>query len=223
MPHREQKHQSELRKSLEIIDQNNITSRIITGDFNCPNIDWNLHTVNGPDRETQQELADIMSLNNLTQVHEQPTRENNLLDLVFVSNPTLIQSSVNVPGISDHDIIITDIDTKVQCNKTPTRKCYVYKNANWDIINKDLQELKTIIENKLNESVQEIWNTFKSNLFRTMDANIPNKEIRSRNNIPWLKKKQIKMLERKQRLYRQATQKKSGQATDPSQKNANDP
>ncbi|KAL3859285.1 hypothetical protein ACJMK2_009511, partial [Sinanodonta woodiana] len=37
-----------------------------------------------------------------------------------------------------------------------------------------------------------------------MDANIPNKEIRSRNNIPWLKKKQKHMSKRKQRLYRQA-------------------
>jgi len=44
-----------------------------------------------------------MSANNFTQIHNKPTRENNLLDLVFVSNPTLVKSSINVPGISDHD------------------------------------------------------------------------------------------------------------------------
>ncbi|CAG2186043.1 unnamed protein product [Mytilus edulis] len=37
-----------------------------------------------------------------------------------------------------------------------------------------------------------------------MNTNIPNKEIRSRNNIPWIKHKQRKMLKKKQRLYKQA-------------------
>ena len=113
MPHREQKHLDELKKSFEIIDQHNTTNKIITGDFNCPDINWSLQTATGPDRETQQGLTDIMGSNNLTQIHETPTREGKLLDLVFVSNPTLVKSSVNVPGISDHDIIITDMDTKV--------------------------------------------------------------------------------------------------------------
>jgi hypothetical protein len=73
-----------------------------------------------------------MGANNLTQIHDSPTRENNLLDLVFVSNPTLVKSSVNVPGISDHEIIITDFETKVHHQKTTPRKCYIYSKANWN-------------------------------------------------------------------------------------------
>jgi endonuclease/exonuclease/phosphatase family metal-dependent hydrolase len=69
---------------------------ILAGDFNCPDINWEQQTATGPDREIQQEL---MSFHNLTQVHNQPTREGNLLDLVFVSNPTLVKSLTNVPGI----------------------------------------------------------------------------------------------------------------------------
>jgi endonuclease/exonuclease/phosphatase family metal-dependent hydrolase len=83
---------------------------ILAGDFNCLNINWEQQTAMGPDREIQQELADLMSFHNLTQVHNQPTREGNLLDLVFVSNTTLVKSSTNVPGISDHDLI-TDMET----------------------------------------------------------------------------------------------------------------
>ena len=37
-----------------------------------------------------------------------------------------------------------------------------------------------------------------------MNNNIPNKEIKSRNNIPWVKRKERKMLKKKQRLYKQA-------------------
>jgi hypothetical protein len=46
----------------------------------------------------------------LTQIHEEPTREKNLLDLVFTSNATLTKSSTNISGISDHAIIVTDMD-----------------------------------------------------------------------------------------------------------------
>jgi endonuclease/exonuclease/phosphatase family metal-dependent hydrolase len=101
----------ELSKSLEKIENHNITNIVLIGDFNCPDIRWDTQTACGPDREIQQELADLMGANNLTQIHDSPTRENNLLDLAFVSNPTLVKSSVNVPGISDHEIIITDFET----------------------------------------------------------------------------------------------------------------
>ena len=43
---------------------------------------------------------------NLTQIHDKPTREDNLLDLVFTTNSSLIKSTTNAPGISDHDMVI---------------------------------------------------------------------------------------------------------------------
>ena len=136
---------------------------------------------------------------------ETPTREGNLLDLVFVSNPTLVKSSVNVPGISDHDII-TDFETKVHHQSNIKRKCYIYSKANWDNIHDDLKKTDKTIkeEQQKGANVHQLWDTFKKDLFETMDKNIPNKEIRSRNSIPWIKPKHRRMLRKKQRLYRQA-------------------
>ena len=51
MPHREQKHGEELSKSLEKIENHNITNIVLTGDFNCPDIRWDTQTACGPDRE----------------------------------------------------------------------------------------------------------------------------------------------------------------------------
>ena len=145
MPHREQKHLEELKKSLEAVDQQNVNNIVICGDFNCPDINWTNLTASGQDRELQQGLADLMGTHNLNQIHETPTREGNLLDLVFVSNPTLVKSLVNVPGISDHDIIITDFETKVHHQSNIKRKCYIYSKANWDNIHDDLTKTdKTI-------------------------------------------------------------------------------
>ena len=41
-----------------------------------------------------------------------PQEKTNLLDLVFTSYATLTKSSTNIPGISDHAMIVTDMDTK---------------------------------------------------------------------------------------------------------------
>ncbi|XP_071178013.1 uncharacterized protein [Mytilus edulis] len=206
MPHRDQKHLNELQKSLEKARTNGNTNVILTGDFNCPDIIWDTATAHGPDREIQQGLVEIAETYNLTQIHTIPTREGNILDLVFVTNPTLVKSSNNVPGISDHDIIITDLETKVHHQKSLPRKCYIYKKAKWDQITTDLKHTLEEVKEKHHQGaeVHQLWDTFKSQLQKTMNTNISNKEIRSRNNIPWIKHKQRKMLKKKQRLYKQA-------------------
>ena len=141
IPHRQHQHLDQLKLSLERSEANK-QNIILAGDFNCPNINWEQQTATGPDREIQQEL---MSFHNLTQVHNQPTREGNLLDLVFVSNPTLVKSLTNVPGISDHDMIITDMETRVYHQKSKLRKCFIYNKADWTTVHKDLSNLNNNI------------------------------------------------------------------------------
>ena len=125
MPHRNIDTVRELEKSLELLDEKNDRHIVLCGDFNCPDVNWPTYTVNSKcqDSQIQQNLADVASSYNLTQVHESPTREDNLLDLIFTSVPSLIKSSVNTPGISDHDIVVTDSITKPKCmyNKQKAR------------------------------------------------------------------------------------------------------
>ncbi len=58
---------------------------VITENFNCPNIDWT--TLNG-DQEGNR-LLEMLEDAFLTQIVTQPTRENNLPDLVRVSDSDL--------------------------------------------------------------------------------------------------------------------------------------
>ena len=41
-----------------------------------------------------------------------PTRNENNLDLFFKNRPSLIQYCYAAPGISDHDIVLTSMETK---------------------------------------------------------------------------------------------------------------
>ena len=99
-------------------------------------------------------------------MHEKPTREDNLLDLVFTTNPTLIKSSSNTPGISDHDIVVVDSDTKPFYSKQKPRKCFLFSKANWIKLNSKINEISNnIIEMfESGKSIHELWDTFRTEL-----------------------------------------------------------
>ena len=52
----------------------------------------------GSDSAIQQELIDLSSRFNLTQMQETPTRQDNVLDLVFTTNPSLVKNVTTTPG-----------------------------------------------------------------------------------------------------------------------------
>jgi hypothetical protein len=55
---------------------------MLGGDFNCPDIDWsNLH-VKSQAQDVQKVVIDITTNIGMTQVHNEPMRENNLLDIL---------------------------------------------------------------------------------------------------------------------------------------------
>ncbi len=75
-----------LYEEINSITQNK--EAVIIGDFNCPNVDWNL--IHG-DQEGNR-LVEMIEDAFLTQIVTQPTRENNILDLVLVIDPDLIRN-----------------------------------------------------------------------------------------------------------------------------------
>ncbi|CAC5365169.1 unnamed protein product [Mytilus coruscus] len=134
---------------------------MLTGDFNCPDINWESMSVpnNSSDKEIQTKLMEITAPFQLTQIHEQPTREDNLLDI-----------------------------------------------ANWINIKEEIAFTSTKIRQMQDRgtNAQEMSDTFKKELFQSMDKHIPSKEIRSKNNLPWINHKIRKLFKKKQRLYQQA-------------------
>jgi hypothetical protein len=207
MPHRNANDIKELKKSLDQISDLN-TNFILTGDFNCPDINWDTMSVNqaAQDREIQRSLLDVVTSHAITQIHETPIRGSNLLDIILTSNPSLFKSSTNTPGISDHDMIITDCEAKPHYQSKRPCKCYIYSKANWEALHNELTNLSTNIKEMCQKgaTVQDLWNSFKKELFASFDKYIPSKLIRSNTSLTWINHKIRKMLKKKARLYKQA-------------------
>jgi hypothetical protein len=131
MPHRNLKDTQELDKLIKKLNEKNSKNLILVGDFYCPDINWNTLSVDpeSDNRDIQQSIVNISLTSELTQVHDQPTRGNKILDLIFTTNHSLIKSSISIPGISDHDIVATDIETKPHYQKKqPKKMLHLLKN-----------------------------------------------------------------------------------------------
>ncbi len=83
---------------------------VIIADFNCPIIEW--ASMNG-DREGNR-LIEMSEDAFLTQIFTQPTRKNNIFDLVFTSDPDLVRDLKvgEKLGGSDHHLIRFKVKTK---------------------------------------------------------------------------------------------------------------
>ena len=213
MPHRNKEDLINLDRSLKKLSNSNKSKHILlAGDFNCPDINWENLTVrsNASDREIQQALIDITTEHGLTQVHNQSTRQDNILDLVFTNNPSLVKSSTSVPGISDHAMVVTDCDIKPVYNKQNPRKVYLFSKANWEEIYSACENLSVKIQNmaKLKDSLEEIWTTFKTEIQNAMDTFIPSKTFKKNNTVSWFNRKLKRMCRRKARLYTHAKKSK---------------
>ena len=92
MPHRNKRDLEQLEASLDKLNTTSEKQFILCGDFNCPGIDWSTLSIetNAPDKEIHQHLIDISNKFGLTQIIREETREKNILDVTFVTNPSFI-------------------------------------------------------------------------------------------------------------------------------------
>ena len=93
---------------------------LLSGDFNLPDIDWEEGSVKSNPHYTAAinwKMIDIANDFNLTQIVSEPTRQGNILDLLFTSHQYLVDKVYIVPGMSDYDAVISDINHSEQIHQ----------------------------------------------------------------------------------------------------------
>ena len=92
---------------------------ILTGDFNVPDINWgNMSIRNNPNYSLQlnNTMIDFVNVNYISHLTDQPTRNDNILDLTLTTNPDIISVTEILTGISDHCAVLfyVNVTTKGQ-------------------------------------------------------------------------------------------------------------
>lgn len=138
----------------------------------------------------------------------------NTLDLVFTTKPDMITNVSVESGISDHNLVVFDINLKPSINKKPPRTVYMFKRGDMDAVRNDL---KTSFDNYLanvdiSKSVEDIYQFFKESITAVVNKHNPQKKLSSSWNLPWLTNSIKGMIRKNLRLYNKA--KRTKNATD---------
>ena len=103
-----------------------------------------------------------------------------ILDLFFTSNQTLINKVEVIAGISDHEAVFIESSLRPMRVKTPPRKVFQYKKADYEGMKQELKAFQIEFEELAEtEDVEQLWTRFKKKMHSLMESHIPAKTIKS--------------------------------------------
>ena len=90
-------------------------------------------------------------------------------------------------------------DAKIQATrvKTPKRKIYIWKSANFAEMEKDTTNKIELFMRKSFRNVDDMWVNFKSILLNTMEEHVPSKLSRFKPTYPWITTEVRRLISRK--------------------------
>ena len=106
------------------------------GGFNDPKFTWNdcvpFISPNCKYTNQYEDFSELLNEFDLTQIVTHPTRNENILDLFLIANPTLVKSVEVRPDIADHDSVLSEVFIKTQISRQKPRLMFIYKKADWE-------------------------------------------------------------------------------------------
>ena len=178
---------------LQSIDAGHFSNFIFVGDFNV-NFD-------NPSHPLYSNLCNVMSLFSLSQSVVGPTHVQNntssTIDLVFVSNPSLVNVCSTIPPLSnsDHLGILLDLKKKLKpSDKCQGRLIWRYSHADWE------KACDSILTDDIDASLTQ-W---REQFMDIMAQSIPNRFLPPRRNLPWLTKPIIQSMRKRNTLFKKA-------------------
>jgi hypothetical protein len=183
---------------------------IVTGDFNCPAIDWSVLTA--PRDRIQNVFLDFVCDVGLEQMVTLPTRGENILDLVLTSHPLLlskidISEPFGTSTCSDHNVVEFTIDVGVEQYQPGccTVKHYLWNKADYDAISTYLINVDWDYFISVCLTPDSLWSGFCDIMFTAFDLYVPCKYVTGINTRRLVRKypsRIRKTLNRKRCLWR---------------------
>ena len=188
-------------------DNYNITQRIIVGDFNIKDIDWELEMSTGGEQHIATKFMELIRDNYLFQHIKEPTRERegttpSTLDLLFTNENNMIQKiDINPPlGNSDHMVLIFDVTLYIE-NNAETREKFLFFKGDYKSLSEELSNFNWNILTDL--SAIEAWDVFAETIINESRNHIPVSRTRPKTyKTPWMNKEALAAVKEKRRRWK---------------------
>lgn len=157
-------------------------------------------------------LFDLMELFDLCNLIKEPTCfmkncKNSLLDVILTNSKSLCFKTLNfTTGISDcHNMISTVINNITPANEKQKIKYRSFKNLDVIALNEDLSKVNIQVQSNTSTNdidVNEIYETFESDINTIFDKHVPIKEMYRKNNqLPYMNRELRKAIYNKKMYY----------------------
>jgi len=150
---------------------------VMLGDFNLPKIHWPYLVAHNDGIHNL--LLDKFVSNGFTQLVSDPTRADNILDIILTNEPTIISKvSVCEPfGNSDHSQVQFCVDVvsehSVADDSYSTEKCFLWNEADYDGMNLYLSGVDWYGMLSLNLSPNDLWSALRDKIFEAATLFVP--------------------------------------------------
>ena len=125
------------------------------------------------------------------------------MDLVLSTIPDSVRETQVVEGISDHSVVITDLNIKVKPTRKVKRKISIYKKANNELLKDEISSAWDGFQTSQpqDRSVEQNWCHFTSIILKAIKNHVPTKTISGRWNLPCINPGLRRLMSKKQRVY----------------------
>ncbi len=173
----------QMMNDLECVVRGVKKNAILVGDFNLPDIDWEMGTGSARTASFLEAVDDVM----LTQMVDFRTQvKGNCLDLVLTN---ILERIVDIEeagrlGKSDHEMILFTVGGCGGGVKS-NREVYNWGRADWTSMKNDLAgtDWSVTLHGK---SADEMWTTFKSRLDELRSKHVPTRAMNNRQRPLWM-------------------------------------
>ena len=193
-------------KIKHIINTNRSATIWISGDLNLPDIDWKTESIEGHQDSNAINTAFLSAFQELglAQIVDFPTRLHNTLDLFLTNRPSMISNCTPLPGVSDHEIILTISDVQAKRLKPVSRKILLWNKADIQNIRNDLSTFSSnyLTSVTINTPVEKQWRIISRHLTQTIDNLVQSKMSTTRFNQTWITWQLKRLARKKSRSYK---------------------
>ncbi|GMT12109.1 hypothetical protein PFISCL1PPCAC_3406, partial [Pristionchus fissidentatus] len=148
---------------------------VITGDFNLPDIDWPSFPTPQKNNITpsSQSFIDLCKSIKLAQLVKDPTRKENILDLVLCNNPGIVtKTEVGPPfDISDHNTVKFELSLVHSVPAFTLKRDF--KKADYDMINCQLANVDWVTAFSTMRNIDKMYDLLIKVIQKSIDTHVP--------------------------------------------------
>ena len=122
---------------------------------------------------------------------------------MITNNPTNINRTEVLPGISDHDCCYTELYINPMKQKQKPRKIPLFNKADWENFRQQMREVNKTLQNCYEQnSANTLWCTFRDTIVKGAEMYIPSRMTKRRDGYPWITQTLKKLMRKRDRMYK---------------------